>query len=258
MLGPMWRLSHDRCFATVRKRSTFGRPNSALWSAAAKYPSNANPIQAMRASAPVNFLITLASLKSPVAGSPVRLNATAPVGPTLSKGLAHALSRLQAWTFYRSTNNDAAVSNIERQCHEICNSGYGSPTQSYQSLRSRGTGSNLPGAYSWSPLLHPLGIQTKIDDGELRNKLFEHGDLVKVPTAKVEQRRLKLLRSLAAANRSIQNPVVAALVSHSVQLHELLARGDPESSLLWRCKSLRFAAKIVRARPPDRPHGGSA
>jgi hypothetical protein len=139
MLGPMWRLSHDRCFATVRKRSTFGRPNSVLWSAAAKYPSNANPIQAMRASAPVNFLITLASLKSPVAGSPVRLNATAPVGPTLSKGLAHVLSRLKAWTFYRSTNNDAAFSNIERQCHEICNSGYGSPTQSYQSLRSRGS-----------------------------------------------------------------------------------------------------------------------
>src|ERR1700730_3092122 len=165
MLGPMWRLSHDRCFAIVRKRSTFGRPNSALWSAAAKYPSNANPIQAMRASTPVNFLITLASLKSPVAGSPVRLNATAPVGPTLSKGLAHALSRLKAWTFYRSTNNDAAFSNIERQCHEICNSGYGSPTQSYQSLRSRGTGSNLPGAYSWSPPLHPLGIQTKIGDG---------------------------------------------------------------------------------------------
>jgi hypothetical protein len=30
-----------------------------------------------------NFLITLASLKSPVAGSPVRLNATAPTWPSL-------------------------------------------------------------------------------------------------------------------------------------------------------------------------------
>ena len=37
----------------------------------------------------------------------------------------------RAWTFYRFTNNDAAVSNIERQRHEICNSGHGSPTQSY-------------------------------------------------------------------------------------------------------------------------------
>src|ERR1019366_1989170 len=50
------------------------------------------------------------------------------------------------WTFYRFTDNDAAVSNIERQRHEICNSGHGSPTQSYQSLRSGGTGSNLPRA----------------------------------------------------------------------------------------------------------------
>jgi hypothetical protein len=41
------------------------------------------------------------------------------------------------WTFDRVTNNDAAVHSIERQHHEICNSGYGSPTQSYQSLRSR-------------------------------------------------------------------------------------------------------------------------
>jgi hypothetical protein len=53
----------------------------------------------------------------------------------------------RAWTFHRFTNNDAAVSNIERQRHEICNSGHGSPSQSYQSLRSGGTGSNLPRAY---------------------------------------------------------------------------------------------------------------
>jgi len=50
-------------------------------------------------------------------------------------------------TFYRFTDNDAAVSNIERQRHEICNSGHGSPTQSYQSFRSGGTGS------SFSPML---------------------------------------------------------------------------------------------------------
>jgi hypothetical protein len=49
----------------------------------------------------------------------------------------------RAWTFYRFTDNDAAVGNIERQRHEICNSGHGSPAQSYQSLRSGGTGSNL-------------------------------------------------------------------------------------------------------------------
>jgi len=55
----------------------------------------------------------------------VRLNATAPVWPnTFSKDLAHYCG-CRAWTFYRFTNNDAAVSNIERQRHEICNSGHG-------------------------------------------------------------------------------------------------------------------------------------
>jgi hypothetical protein len=51
------------------------------------------------------------------------------------------------WTFYKFADNDVAVCTIERQRHEICNPGHGSPTQSYQSLRSRGTGSNLPHAY---------------------------------------------------------------------------------------------------------------
>jgi len=31
----------------------------------------------------------------------------------------------RAWTFYRFTNNNAAIRNIERQRHEICNSGHG-------------------------------------------------------------------------------------------------------------------------------------
>jgi hypothetical protein len=35
-----------------------------------------------------------------------------------------------AWTFYRFTDNDGTVSNIERQRHEICNSGHGSPITS--------------------------------------------------------------------------------------------------------------------------------
>src|SRR5277367_2963827 len=42
-----------------------------------------------------NFRKTVASLKSPVAGSPVRLNAALPYGPIFSKDLAHALSRSQ-------------------------------------------------------------------------------------------------------------------------------------------------------------------
>src|ERR1700684_156865 len=52
----------------------------------------------------------------------------------------------RGWTFYWFTDNDAAVSNVERQCHEICNPGHGSPSQSYQSLRSAGTASNFPRA----------------------------------------------------------------------------------------------------------------
>src|ERR1700730_3075052 len=53
----------------------------------------------------------------------------------------------RAWTFNGFTNNDAAVSNIEWQRNDISNSGHGfAPTQSYQSLRSRGTGPNLPRA----------------------------------------------------------------------------------------------------------------
>jgi hypothetical protein len=76
----------------------------------------------------------------------VRLNATAPVWPN-PKTLRMLNRGCRGWTFYRLTNNDAAVSNIERQRHEICNSGHGSPTQSYQSLRSGGTGS------SFSPML---------------------------------------------------------------------------------------------------------
>jgi hypothetical protein len=70
-----------------------------------------------------NFRKTVASLKSPVAGSPVRLNA-------------------------RFTNNDTAVSNIEWQRDEICNSrNIFTPIQSYQFLRSCGGSSNSPRAF---------------------------------------------------------------------------------------------------------------
>src|SRR5882762_6915032 len=78
----------------------------------------------------LNFRNTVASRKSPVAGSPVRLNATAPVWPnTFQRPCARSIAAAGAWTFYRFTNNDAAVRNIERQRHEICNSGHG-PTYS--------------------------------------------------------------------------------------------------------------------------------
>jgi hypothetical protein len=47
----------------------------------------------------------------------------------------------RAWTFNRFTNNHAAVSNIERQRHEICNSGHDlhfSAASSFQIGVSRG------------------------------------------------------------------------------------------------------------------------
>jgi hypothetical protein len=72
----------------------------------------------------------LASLKSPVAGSPVRLNVT----QYFPKTLRTLYRGWRAWTFNGFANNDAAVSNIEWQRNEISNSGHDfAPTQSYQS-----------------------------------------------------------------------------------------------------------------------------
>src|ERR1700722_5337971 len=64
-----------------------------------------------------NFLITLASLKSPVAGSPVRLNATAPTWPSLrdsasaritaALGLKHSVGSPAATPSSLATNGSA-------------------------------------------------------------------------------------------------------------------------------------------------------
>jgi hypothetical protein len=78
----------------------------------------------------------------------------------------------RGWTVYWFTDNDAAVSNIERQCHEICNSGHGSPSQSYQSLRSAGTASNFPRAFETGGLqLSHLRSQKFIRHDQRRHRL---------------------------------------------------------------------------------------
>jgi hypothetical protein len=51
-----------------------------------------NPLKSSNTSP--NFLITLASLKSPVAGSPVRLNATAPTDVDLCSGPCFGFARI--------------------------------------------------------------------------------------------------------------------------------------------------------------------
>jgi hypothetical protein len=79
----------------------------------------------------------------------------------------------RAWTFYRFTNDDAAVSNIEWQRDEICNSF--TPTQSYKSFRSRGGSSNLPRAQQFETAacnsLFYLGFQKLIRDDQRRDSM---------------------------------------------------------------------------------------
>jgi hypothetical protein len=61
-----------------------------------------------------NFLITVASLKSPVAGSPVRENATAPTRPRLSrKSFGTHDGRIGVEAFGRLASRDAIVGNDE-------------------------------------------------------------------------------------------------------------------------------------------------
>jgi hypothetical protein len=63
-----------------------------------------------------NFLITLASLKSPVAGSPVRLKATAPTWSSLrDKRLSAHYSGVWIEAFRGLASGNAVISSDERQ-----------------------------------------------------------------------------------------------------------------------------------------------
>jgi hypothetical protein len=63
-----------------------------------------------------NFLITLASLKSPVAGSPARLNATAPPWPSLrEKRLSAHYNGHRVEAFSRFASRNAVIGGDERQ-----------------------------------------------------------------------------------------------------------------------------------------------
>jgi hypothetical protein len=94
-----------------------------------------------------NFRNTVASWKSPVAGSPVRLSATERVWPSTfqrpcarsiaAAGLGHSIGSPTTTLLSATSNGNATKYVIPATAP---------PTQSYQSLRPRGTGSNLPRA----------------------------------------------------------------------------------------------------------------
>jgi hypothetical protein len=61
-----------------------------------------------------NFRISFASPKSPVAGSPLRLNATAPACPGLATGLGAHDRGIDAEALRRLAGSDAVVGENER------------------------------------------------------------------------------------------------------------------------------------------------